>query len=435
MAKYTNLTSTTESKRAALEARLDQYCRFHWRNTDAFKEFGAFIINKNDLKFYNGATYTNNYTKPQFESAAGTLIGVTFSTAKITFSIGVYWFSEEQYRKLIYWLHPYEISNLAFDYDPLHVYLVKLASIGDSNIRSIVGYETVNGRSEPRYYTELKLTFDIQGESCAYNSEHYIPEQEEVIQDNQSLIFNTHLLKNSATPLSDLPTTLTSFITLNLNTQRPYDGLRLQYIAEYRPSNKDQLGDQLGDIVVDSQTLFDVELKNLLWLSESGKFTIIPAGQTISGSVAKLQNALTGNNFTSESPLVVSDTNSFVITTGSSESMIITKEYKNLLADNVYIGLKYDSNSGLLYILDGSEDGVFRPITLQTTTNSGERIVDNLSVNKFTIPGVFDWSDFDLTKVNFKLIVSGICKEVITDNTIINTNNCDIICRGRTNLI
>lgn len=426
MAKYTNLTSETESKRAALEARLDQYCRFHWRNTDAFKEFGAFIINKNDLKFYNGATYTNNYTKPQFESAAGTLTGVTFSTAKITFSIGVYWFSEEQYRKLIYWLHPYEISNLAFDYDPLHVYLVKLASIGDSNTRSVVGYETTkDGKTEPRYYTELKLTFDIQGESCAYNSEHYIPEQEEVIQNNQSLIFNTHLKTNSTTPLSDLSTTLTSFITLNLKTQRPYDGLRLQYIAEYRPDTT----------VIDSQLLFDVELKNLLWLSEGGQFTIIPAGQTISATTAKLQSALTGNNFTNENKLIVSNDNAFIITTGLSNSMTIAKEYKKLIANNVYIGLKYDSNSGLLYILDGSEDGVFRPITLQTTTNSGERIVDNLSVNKFAIPGLFDWSDFDLTKVNFKLIVSGIGNQVITDNTIINTNNCDIICRGRTNLI
>lgn len=426
MVKYTNLTSETESKRAALEARLDRYCRFHWRNTDAFKKFGAFIINKNDLKFYNGATYTNNYTKPQFESAAGTLTGVTFSTAKITFSIGVYWFSEEEYRKLIYWLHPYEISNLAFDYDPFHIYLVKLASIGDSNTRSIVGYETTkDGKTEPRYYTELKLTFDIQGESCAYNSEHYIPEQEELIQDNQSLIFNTHLKTNSKTPLSDLSTTLTSFITLNLNTQRPYDGLRLQYIAEYRPDTT----------VIDSQLLFDVELKNLLWLSEGGQFTIIPAGQTISATTAKLQSVLTGNNFTNENELIVSDDNAFVITTGLSNSMTIAKEYKKLIANNVYIGLKYDSNSGLLYILDGSEDGVFRPITLQTTTNSGERIVDNLSVNKFAIPGLFDWSDFDLTKVNFKLIVSGIGSQVITDNTIIDTNNCDIICRGRTNLI
>ena len=428
MAKYTNLTSETKSKRAALEARLDQYCRFHWRNTDAFKEFGAFIINKNDLKFYNGATYTNNYTKPQFESAAGTLTGVTFSTAKITFSIGVYWFSEEEYRKLIYWLHPYEISNLAFDYDPLHVYLVKLASIGDSNTRSIVGYETTaSGKTEPRYYTELKLTFDIQGESCAYNGEHYIPEQEEVVQDNQSLIFNTHLKTNPKTPLSDLSTTLTSFITLNLNTQRPYDGLRLQYIAEYQPNPDKE--------IIDSQLLFDVELKNLLWLSEGGQFTIIPAGQTISAATAKLQSVLTGNNFTSKNELIVSNDNAFVITTGLSNSMTIAKEYKNLIANNIYIGLKYDSNSGLLYILDGSEDGVFRPITLQTTTNSGERIVDNLSVNKFAIPGLFDWNDFDLTKVNFKLVVSGIGKEVITDRTIVDTKNCDIICRGRTNLI
>lgn len=125
-------------------------------------------------------------------------------------------------------------------------------------------------------------------------------------------------------------------------------------------------------------------------MSEGGQFTIIPAGQTISAATAKLQSALTGNNFTSENELIVSNDNAFVITTGLSNSMTIAKEYKNLIANNVYIGLKYDSNSGLLYILDGSEDGVFRPITLQTTTNSGERIVDNLSVNKFAIPGLFD---------------------------------------------
>ena len=52
-----------------------------------------------------------------FESAAGQLTGVTFSQQKIDFTIGVYWISEDHYRQLIYWLHPYAVDTLTFDFE------------------------------------------------------------------------------------------------------------------------------------------------------------------------------------------------------------------------------------------------------------------------------------------------------------------------------
>ena len=48
--------------------------------------------------------------------------------------------------------------------------------------RSIIGYERVRENpdetpakysTEPRYYTEIKLTFEVQGAPCAYNWEDF----------------------------------------------------------------------------------------------------------------------------------------------------------------------------------------------------------------------------------------------------------------------
>ena len=120
MARYTNLpsktgsttatdvtnvilSSITKAKRDQLRQAMDNFTSFTWCGVDAFETFGAFIINnKNSLKFYNGPSYSNEYTKPQFESAAGQLTGVTFQTQKIDFTIGVYWISEDHYRHLIH---------------------------------------------------------------------------------------------------------------------------------------------------------------------------------------------------------------------------------------------------------------------------------------------------------------------------------------------
>ena len=57
-----------------------------------FANFGAFIINekKGSLKFYNGPSFKNNYSKPQFQDGYTNLTGVTFETQTISFTIGIY---------------------------------------------------------------------------------------------------------------------------------------------------------------------------------------------------------------------------------------------------------------------------------------------------------------------------------------------------------
>ena len=81
---------------------MDKFTTFNWRGYNAFDSFGAFIINGGgDLKFYNGPNFKNEYTQPQFETSNGSLMGVTFEKQTISFKVGVYWISENDFRQFI----------------------------------------------------------------------------------------------------------------------------------------------------------------------------------------------------------------------------------------------------------------------------------------------------------------------------------------------
>lgn len=163
MANYSALNNDLWSK---VEPLLDNYAKFYW-DDELMTKYHAFIINekKGSLTFYNGPSFSNNYTKPQFESASTRFSGVTFNTQQITFTIAVYAVTIEEYRQLIYKLHPYTIANLIFGFDDKWRYIVKLAKREDST-RYIIGK---NSNNKDLYYTELKLTFEIQGDAVAHS--------------------------------------------------------------------------------------------------------------------------------------------------------------------------------------------------------------------------------------------------------------------------
>lgn len=169
---YTNLSNNPEYLWNQVSPMLDKYATFRWDNEDMML-YHAFIINekKGSLKFYNGPSFSNNYTQPQFESASSRFTGVTFKTQQISFTIAVYAITEELYRKLIYKLHPYTISNLSFSFEPNWRYVCKLSNISDST-RYIIGHYTDDsGQTKELYYTELKLTFDIIGDAVAQSTQ------------------------------------------------------------------------------------------------------------------------------------------------------------------------------------------------------------------------------------------------------------------------
>lgn len=167
-------TNLNNDKRNQLKAMMDDFTTFNWGEViagqTAFDKFGAFIVGGKDaLKFYNGPGFSNKYITTQFQSQNSTLQGVEFKTMTISFTMGVYWFTIEEYRELLLWLHPYEVSQLSFSFAPKWYYLAKLANISDSN-RHILGKDSDGNY---RYYTEIKLTFDVQGEPCLHYFDNY----------------------------------------------------------------------------------------------------------------------------------------------------------------------------------------------------------------------------------------------------------------------
>ena len=56
---------------------------------------------ENSLKFYNGPSFTNEYSKPKFSATGSNLTGISFSTQTISFQVGAYWLTEAEYREFI----------------------------------------------------------------------------------------------------------------------------------------------------------------------------------------------------------------------------------------------------------------------------------------------------------------------------------------------
>ena len=213
---FTQINNSTSARREALANRLDKFCTFSWNGVDAWEQFGCFIINeKNSLKFYNGPSFSNSYTSPMFTDEAGALTGLKFSTQSISFTVGVYWITEEEYRKFIHWLNPYAVGALAFSFEPYWTYNVKLSGMKDST-RYPIGKDE-NGKDT--YYTEMSLTFEIQGQPCAIRSTPYVWQVTSSTANRISLTLNPQYdgVEGTGNVDSDLPTGFEIKMPIHLN--------------------------------------------------------------------------------------------------------------------------------------------------------------------------------------------------------------------------
>lgn len=164
---YTNLPPASEraaKMRSQAYARMDKYCFFKWNNLDAWEEFHAFIIadKAGDLKFHTGPSFTNTYSSPQFGTNKN-LLGVSYSTASISFKVGFYYITETEWRKTLEAFNPLEIAWLEFGYEPKWRYQCKVSKIADTS-RYVL--ETIDDTDY--YYAETTLTFDLVGDPVAY---------------------------------------------------------------------------------------------------------------------------------------------------------------------------------------------------------------------------------------------------------------------------
>ena len=317
MPSYSKLSNESSYLWDQVSPMLDKYATFSW-DDEEMTNYHAFIINekKGSLKFYNGPSFSNNYTQPQFESASSRFTGVTFKTQQVSFTIAVYAVTAEQYRKLINKLHPYVIGNLSFGFDKDWRYVCKLSNISDSD-RYIVGHYDDNGNTKELYYTELKLTFDIVGDAVAQSTE------EIGFQSTQSenLITFRHNTENFTSEL-DTPFLFTFTISLSNNQRNP------------------ELSLSINDTIV----LFKMVLQNLTpdleytfeYNSQTGDLCLINGDQR--KLITMLSTFQSGNRIVS-----LLETNSYLLTGtfngGEWDKIILQFNYKNC-------EIKIDSNHG-----------------------------------------------------------------------------------------
>lgn len=330
-------TNLTNNRREQLKQTLDDFATFMWRGTNMFEEFGVFIISEKqgDLKFYNGSSFSNEYTKTQFSSSSGELLGVSFNKQKISFKIGAYWFSISDWQDFLDFINAYEVNYLTFSFASKYSYLVKLAKISDSP-RYIVGYED----NEPRYYTEMQLEWDLQGDSCVRSNSPY--EWTWDSDDNTLTFFDP--TKQEANPNSKLPTPLL---------------LQIPFSGSNSPGSIKLLVSLEG--VSDSTELFSVEFDNL------------PANSTTSTTST--------------------DTDEY------KDSLNTDTFYKQSSYDNNLL-LQYDSETGVLLYKQG--DVNWKLLHLNLVDSTGEYVVKSMTTKKYKL--VQDISQYvftiDTTNIN-----------------------------------
>ena len=345
---FTQINNSTSARREALANRLDKFCTFSWNGVDAWEQFGCFIINeKNSLKFYNGPSFSNSYTSPMFTDEAGALTGLKFSTQSISFTVGVYWITEEEYRKFIHWLNPYAVGALAFSFEPYWTYNVKLSGMKDST-RYPIGKDE-NGKDT--YYTEMSLTFEIQGQPCAIRSTPYVWQVTSSTANRISLALNPQYdgVEGTGNVDSDLPTGFEIKMPIHLNVIKS-DTLTTSIkrkLMELNKTDPDASLDLILKCKVDAETSYELLNLRLFHLS-------------------------------------------YMI--------------ENANATEFNFDISYDSVNGLCQLTVGDTTKL---LTRIESLSNGERLVKSMNCAQFQFPGKFDQPDFDRNGIELELSVSG----------------------------
>lgn len=386
------ISETTRKKRNQIASLQDEFTTFSWGGVEAFENFGAFIINdkKGSLKFYNGAGFSNEYSKPQFDNVGGYLQGVSFEKQSIDFTIGVYWISIEDYRKLLQWLNPLKVDYLQFGFAPKYRYDVKLAKRADTT-RWIVGRE--NG--EPRYYTEIQLKFDVQGTPCAKGMHSYEFINPNIIDPKdpafKTWYFTTNKITQTTSGICHLNKETSEFVASDLETP-----VQVNFKLNLTYDNIE--GNYYYDDAI--SVLGEWENETKLVLSSNAVF------QSDNLIVEQIMNF---NPARYEIKLEAEYNNEKI-----SLCSMTLQHLTTFVEKDIALNFTYYSETGLVFIKTG-ETTLGNILTLQTFTDTGEFLVESLETNKFMLPGELDYPEFYNGELKF--ILSFAKKEQITTQT------------------
>lgn len=434
-------TGTAKAKRQALLGTLDNFATFKWRGVDMFDEFGAFIVNDSDnLKFYNGGSFSNSYASTTFQSRRGELDGVSFTGQEISFTVGVYWFTEDDWRRFLHFMNPYEMSDLSFGFDNQYRYFVKLSSnIGDSD-RHLLGYqrqktkkaemiEKQGGTSKetenvPAWYTEFTLKFDVLEESVAmaqnsytFYTDHndwnlktsyvdYFPWYE------GTYTFMKGISESGVVDTSEKDSRFCICDGINFDL-KDKEGVKI-------PTYEDNFQQGFSDLDMPISTVISFHLNP----NTSKTFKHIILTYTAHYVAEKTVTIKDGDKETTSTiqEVEVSQQLFKVILQHLTVYTDFNRNEKQEVPYQSQFNLQYNSEEGMLYWLDGQQ---LKVLTLLTTNPDGLPIISQLSVNRFRIPGCLEATNINYSKIIFTLTASPVYDnaETTTDDLTIAMHN------------
>ena len=422
------ISEKTKQKRQQIKSLQDEFMTFSWGGYDAFENFGAFIINDKNgsLKFYNGPGFSNEYSKPQFDNSGGDLQGVNFNKQTISFTIGVYWINIKQYRLMLNWLNPLEVDYLIFGFNPNYRYNVKLSKLGDST-KWIVGREG----GEPMYYTEIPLTFEVQGTPCAkgVNSYEFIEwkyinsRTAETDKQNNLLTSLSNYSSNDFIE-SDLPTPLDISLSFILQDTFKDKSTGESNNGSTGEPNNGSTGEPNNGSTSEPESnkgknyIYHVELNAELHNNKITNGTPSDSYESLLLFSAEFQNLTI-------MPIITQDTET------SNQSM---------LTKPLSLNIRYNSEVGLLFLTYGNSNE--KILSLLNLNDTGEKIINNYTVNKFSLPGQFAYPYFDTSNLRLKLSVwkydsATNTQSAVSDKFLSNIagSTPNIVCYPRTNIL
>lgn len=389
---FSKINNSWDYKKAHMN--LDNFATFRWRGAESFNDYHTFIVSgRDELKFYNGPSFSNEYTTPQFQSSSGNITRIKFNRQTLSFKIGIYWFTAEDYQYILNWLNAYEIDYLTFDFNPDYSYLVKLTGRSDSQ-RTFLGYDN---NSNPVYYTEMTLNWELQGPSGLRKNEpkrfninsisEYSIEGVDKKVNGQNILFSTRNV--AGTEFND-KTFLRSPLIYTISFSLALSGL---------PNGSEKLFIKMLGCKTYGESETEQGRSHISILAENG--IQYEVDETI------IQEELFN--------LVLENLPWYINNSESYNTIILT--------------LTYDSEAGLIYYQFGNSPR--KLLTLLTTVNEGKNLVETLSIFKYWLSG----QDTDSSKKGDFFIIQMELTQNESPTGTINIENNNLYAYCRTNVI
>ena len=325
---------------------------------------------------------------------------------------------------MLNWLNPLEVDYLIFGFNPDYRYNVKLSKLGDST-KWIVGKED----GEPMYYTEIPLTFEVQGIPCAkgVNSYEFVEWKyinSETAETDKQNNLRTFLNNNKELLESDLPTPLDISLSFILKDELDNGSTSESNNGSTSESNNGSTSESNNGSTSESE-------------SNRGKNYIYHV---------ELNAELHDNIITNDTPL--DNYESLLLFSAEFQNltiMPITTQYtetnsQNMLTGPLSLNIRYNSEVGLLFLTYGNSNE--KILSLLNLNDTGEKIINNYTVNKFSLPGRFAYPNFDTENLRLKLSVwkyeSSTDKRFAVSTEFlreIKESKPNIVCYPRTNIL